>query len=128
MSNLFNDIQDKLKGKHKSIVFPEGLDERVLTAASQLGAADILTPILIGEKAKIKQQAEAIGVDVSSCKLMDPREFEEFDLMVETFVERRKGKATKEDAQNILDRKSTRLNSSHVAISYAVFCLKKKKI
>src|SRR5207253_11493250 len=25
------------------------------------------------------------------------------------------------------DRKSTRLNSSHVAISYAVFCLKKKK-
>src|SRR5690625_4382635 len=27
----------------------------------------------------------------------------------------------------ILDRKSTRLNSSHVAISYAVFCLKKKK-
>src|SRR5207253_9472177 len=27
-----------------------------------------------------------------------------------------------------LDRKSTRLNSSHVAISYAVFCLKKKNI
>src|SRR5699024_11690564 len=26
------------------------------------------------------------------------------------------------------DRKSTRLNSSHVSISYAVFCLKKKKI
>src|SRR5690625_6473178 len=26
-----------------------------------------------------------------------------------------------------LDRKSTRLNSSHVAISYAVFCLKKKR-
>src|SRR5439155_10849299 len=26
-----------------------------------------------------------------------------------------------------MDRKSTRLNSSHVAISYAVFCLKKKK-
>src|SRR5690625_7042268 len=26
------------------------------------------------------------------------------------------------------DRKSTRLNSSHVAISYAVFCLKKKSI
>src|SRR5690606_40716472 len=28
---------------------------------------------------------------------------------------------------NNLDRKSTRLNSSHVKISYAVFCLKKKK-
>src|SRR5690625_5905004 len=30
-------------------------------------------------------------------------------------------------ADGRLDRKSTRLNSSHVAISYAVFCLKKKK-
>src|SRR5258708_27779065 len=29
--------------------------------------------------------------------------------------------------QYILDRKSTRLNSSHQIISYAVFCLKKKK-
>ena len=35
------------------------------------------------------------------------------------------------DGKNVpvphLDRKSTRLNSSHVVISYAVFCLKKKK-
>src|SRR5436309_10825706 len=29
--------------------------------------------------------------------------------------------------QPLTDRKSTRLNSSHVKISYAVFCLKKKK-
>src|SRR5262245_65357669 len=28
----------------------------------------------------------------------------------------------------VLDRKSTRLNSSHLGISYAVFCLKKKKV
>src|SRR5207249_7125177 len=31
------------------------------------------------------------------------------------------------EAERGLDRKSTRLNSSHVSISYAVFCLKKKK-
>src|SRR5256885_12607217 len=30
--------------------------------------------------------------------------------------------------QDKLDRKSTRLNSSHLVISYAVFCLKKKKV
>src|SRR5699024_11882844 len=30
-------------------------------------------------------------------------------------------------AENLRDRKSTRLNSSHVSISYAVFCLKKNK-
>src|SRR5438874_9137134 len=33
-----------------------------------------------------------------------------------------------DDESRHLDRKSTRLNSSHVEISYAVFCLKKKKI
>src|SRR5256885_7751334 len=32
-----------------------------------------------------------------------------------------------EDICGIADRKSTRLNSSHLVISYAVFCLKKKK-
>src|SRR5205814_3541909 len=32
----------------------------------------------------------------------------------------------KSDAE-LVDRKSTRLNSSHLGISYAVFCLKKKK-
>src|SRR5256885_3747880 len=33
----------------------------------------------------------------------------------------------KRAAEERLDRKSTRLNSSHLVISYAVFCLKKKK-
>src|SRR5689334_23520158 len=33
----------------------------------------------------------------------------------------------KKRASNMKDRKSTRLNSSHSSISYAVFCLKKKK-
>src|SRR2546421_6502775 len=43
----------------------------------------------------------------------------------------RSGRGQAEDgrrcAQEIRDRKSTRLNSSHDQISYAVFCLKKKK-
>src|SRR3712207_8158428 len=36
-------------------------------------------------------------------------------------------KESEDDIPFILDRKSTRLNSSHANISYAVFCLKKKK-
>src|SRR5260221_2723570 len=35
-------------------------------------------------------------------------------------------RGVKIESQDILDRKSTRLNSSHTVISYAVFCLKKK--
>src|SRR2546429_2004251 len=37
------------------------------------------------------------------------------------------GKLTRSTPPRNLDRKSTRLNSSHGYISYAVFCLKKKK-
>src|SRR5207253_9374156 len=43
-------------------------------------------------------------------------------LMCRAFVPHMKG-----HGYGRIDRKSTRLNSSHVAISYAVFCLKKKK-
>src|SRR5437870_13402697 len=44
-----------------------------------------------------------------------------------TSYEKRDVEAQIDDGLNAEDRKSTRLNSSHVAISYAVFCLKKKK-
>src|SRR5947208_7981236 len=46
-------------------------------------------------------------------------------------VRRRAGQSVREEWDRLvnenLDRKSTRLNSSHQIISYAVFCLKKKK-
>src|SRR5690625_1657724 len=48
-----------------------------------------------------------------------------------TIIKTHHGRATKNPSIPLIvlekDRKSTRLNSSHVAISYAVFCLKKKK-
>src|SRR5262245_63401722 len=44
-----------------------------------------------------------------------------------TVTGKAKVKSKKKSARVSLDRKSTRLNSSHLGISYAVFCLKKKK-
>src|SRR2546426_7180884 len=46
------------------------------------------------------------------------------ELILEVAAEREKRVPT---ARMSSDRKSTRLNSSHLVISYAVFCLKKKK-
>src|SRR5438128_8148317 len=40
---------------------------------------------------------------------------------------RRRASQRRNHGERFLDRKSTRLNSSHGSISYAVFCLKKKK-
>ncbi|WP_188454645.1 phosphate acetyltransferase [Virgibacillus oceani] len=102
MSKLFETLEKKLEKSTKHIVFPESMDERIVTAASKLGASGILTPVLIGDKSAIKHRAEEVGVDVSSCKLINPAEFPEFDLMVDTFVERRKGKVTAREAREIL--------------------------
>src|SRR2546428_7536720 len=48
-------------------------------------------------------------------------------VLVEAFHLAREFGATGEEQERLRDRKSTRLNSSHDQISYAVFCLKKKK-
>src|SRR5690625_6376245 len=59
----------------------------------------------------------------------DPNMFEGRVAYVRPFAEFGETPPTQEwiDVPQEGDRKSTRLNSSHVAISYAVFCLKKKK-
>src|SRR5437667_1943724 len=60
--------------------------------------------------------------------------FRSFDASGNVTRCRRPDRAVDADKANFLsvdgaigDRKSTRLNSSHITISYAVFCLKKKK-
>src|SRR5690606_42006771 len=64
--------------------------------------------------------ARVAGVDVG-----DERG-RELDLVerVEAGVEDERGPPLARVADGVVDRKSTRLNSSHVKISYAVFCLK----
>src|SRR2546427_10809446 len=47
-------------------------------------------------------------------------------LIIEHDALRKLAELLRQDPRNHVDRKSTRLNSSHSQISYAVFCLKKK--
>jgi phosphate acetyltransferase len=102
MSNLFTTLTNKIKGKDLKIVFPEGTDERVLTAASRLAADAVLTPIVIGNVEEVSAKAEQLGVKLDGCDVIDPASYEKMDQLVQSFVERRKGKATEEDAKKIL--------------------------
>src|SRR5699024_11465836 len=67
------------------------------------------------------------GADVGFVHLhrIGPIVMQLWDLLVDDPM-RGQGIATQAIALAEQDRKSTRLNSSHVSISYAVFCLKKK--
>ncbi|WP_186575894.1 phosphate acetyltransferase [Aquibacillus kalidii] len=102
MSDLFEKLKGSLKENGRRIVFPEGLDERILTAASQLGAEGILVPVLVGKQEEVEQKAKEIGVDITNTEILDPTNYAEFDEMVASFVERRKGKATEDDARKAL--------------------------
>jgi phosphate acetyltransferase len=102
MSDLFTGLKEKLSGQNLRIVFPEGLDERVLTAAGRLAADGVLTPILVGNKEEIQSKASGLGVALDSVEIYDPNSFAMMDELVASFVERRKGKATEEQARKIL--------------------------
>ncbi|MDC3416810.1 phosphate acetyltransferase [Aquibacillus salsiterrae] len=102
MSDLFDKLKDQLKDNARRIVFPEGLDERILTAASALGAEGILVPVLIGKEEEVQQKAREVGVDIVNTEIIDPQSYSEFDEMVTSFVERRKGKTSEEDARKLL--------------------------
>ncbi|PBB06377.1 phosphate acetyltransferase [Salimicrobium humidisoli] len=102
MSDLFDTLKGKIGGKGKRIVFPEAEDERILTAAGRLGSEGYVRPVLVGNEDEVKQKAETNGVDLSSVDIVDPETYGNMDDMVRRFVERRKGKASEEEARDIL--------------------------
>ncbi len=57
---------------------------------------------MIGNPVEIEKAAEARGINVSNFEILDPENYDRWDEMVEAFVERRNGKATKEQAEEIL--------------------------
>ena len=84
------------------IVFPEGLDERIVRAAGRLAAEKLLTPILIGNIEQVQAKAAELGVSLDDAEIYDPANYAGMDELVAAFVDRRKGKATEEDARKIL--------------------------
>ncbi|MEB7965903.1 phosphate acetyltransferase [Mammaliicoccus sciuri] len=103
MSNLLNVLSDKLTGKNVRIVLPEGEDARVLTAAVQLQATDLVAPIVLGNEEKIKETAAGADLSIDGLTIINPETSELKADLVEKFVERRKGKATQEQAEELLN-------------------------
>ena len=100
--DLFESLKDKINGKHLRIVFPEGEDPRVLGAAVRLAADGLVQAIVSGNPDKIQSLAAEKSWDLSKLTVRDPEHDELHDQMVTAFVERRKGKATQEQAEKIV--------------------------
>ncbi|MCY8056288.1 phosphate acetyltransferase [Bacillus inaquosorum] len=102
MADLFSTVQEKVAGKDVKIVFPEGLDERILEAVSKLAGNKVLNPIVIGNKNEIQAKAKELNLTLDGVKIYDPHTYEGMEDLVQAFVERRKGKATEEQARKAL--------------------------
>lgn len=99
---LLEGLKAQIEGKNIRIVLPEGTEPRILEAAARLNKEGILVPVLVGKVSEVEKVANENDFDISGIEILDPANYEEFDMMVDSFVDRRSGKATKEDAQKIL--------------------------
>ncbi len=99
---MFKSLSDKIKGKKIPVVFPEAMDPRIQAAVARLKAEDLMVPILLGNPEEVLSSAKEKGINLEGIEIMDPNNFAGYDEMVDTFVELRKGKATKEQAMTIL--------------------------
>ncbi|KOR94125.1 phosphate acetyltransferase [Geobacillus stearothermophilus] len=101
-TDLFTALKAKVTGTARKIVFPEGTDDRILTAASRLATEQVLQPIVLGDEQAIRVKAAALGLPLEGVEIVNPRRYGGFDELVSAFVERRKGKVTEETARELL--------------------------
>lgn len=99
---MFESLKNKISGKNTRIVFPESEDSRILGAVVRLKRENLLEPVLLGNPDTIFESAKEDGFDLTDIEIHDPENYGQFDDMVDAFVDRRKGKATEEQAREIL--------------------------
>lgn len=101
---LFEEVASQIKGKNKSIVFPEGEDPRVLGAAVRLQKDDLLKPVVLGKKSDIEKTASDNSLDISQLEIIDPAQYPEADkkAMFDALLERRKNKNTPDQVKQML--------------------------
>ncbi|GAB1309239.1 phosphate acetyltransferase [Urechidicola sp. KH5] len=85
-------LLETARKSRKHIVLPEGADERVLHAAAQLIATDIVDLTLLGNVEAIKAKANALGIDISQVQIIEPNTYKHFEDYAQTFYELRKHK------------------------------------
>lgn len=100
--SIWDSLEEQIQGKNLTIVFPEGEDVRILGAAARHEKDGLLKPILVGNPEKLNALAKENNIELGNISILDPANYEKMDEMVASFVERRKGKATEEDARKIL--------------------------
>ena len=78
-------VIEKLQRHPKRIVFPEGTEPRVLQAARQFHALRLGVPILLGDRARIAEAAEAQNISLEGIRTINPAESEDLENFARRF-------------------------------------------
>ncbi len=89
---MFDEIAEQIKGKGFRLVFTEGFDERILTAAVRLKEDNILIPILLGNKEIISELAARLNLNIEGIEIINPLDYDKIQEMADKLFELRKGK------------------------------------
>ncbi len=89
---FIGNIIDKLQRHPKRIVFPEGLEPRVLQAARQFHSLRLGAPILLGDRTKVKALAEELNISLEGIRVINPAESEDLDNFARRFAALRRSK------------------------------------
>lgn len=101
--DLFNGLQEKIKGKNIKVVFPEGNDARIIGAAVRLAADGLIKPILLGNPEEIHALGKTQGFVTDLVEIVEPATFADRQKLVDGLFERRAGKATMEQADALIN-------------------------
>lgn len=102
--SFIDTLKEKVSQSKKTIVFPEGSDPRVLSAAAQLADEGLLVPLVLGSSAEISRAAEKAGVSTDKIKVLDPATYPEDKQqeMHDALLKRRQGKNTPSEVDQML--------------------------
>ena len=84
---MFDKLIEKVKAQPKTIVFTEGTDARIQSAAARLLKEGLMSVILVGNVDEVKASAEKSGFDISKAQIIDPATYPDMDGMVDTILE-----------------------------------------
>ncbi len=102
ISDVLDSLVTRLKDNPRRLIYTEGTDARILEAAARLKKEGIITPVLIGNVDEVTAAAAEGGFDIEGLEIIDPASYPDMDQLVDDFVELRKGKATAEEARELL--------------------------
>lgn len=89
---FIGNIIEKLQRHPKRIVFPEGTEPRVLQAARQFYSLRLGAPILLGERAKVKELAADLNLSLEGIRIINPAESDDLENFARRFAALRRGK------------------------------------